>query len=307
MVEITKEKSKENLKMHLSKLTSDNNPEAPSFMEKFINLEVTHTFAESRDGGETYIWRKIFLHPNSEHRGLLSYEYRKKNKLLYSNENEPKGVAANFGLNEYVFAYLGSHESYYAGKKDENIPAFGVFISKKIEEKNTSNASRRDLASPEILESIKDLSWEEEKEHIKTEFFVPEDARIFIAYEISQKYNGDIWDYWGNLEYVKVRDNYLNKMWERKAEIHFFEKVQIDDIKGIIWPVKKYRINGGGSDSSYHIEQIMDFAEKYPRIKIYQYDWTPKYGHKAFLNASYHISKHFFDNGEYPENQIYKI
>lgn len=285
MVVITKEELKKNYERHLDKFT--NCPAPLDFPDNFLKLEVTHTFPESRDGVAGKLWREIFLNHIEEHRGLLSYECRKKNNLLH-DEGKPEGVVAEkFGLYGYVFAYLGAHESYYANKGVA--PAFGVFISREIEKEDTSNASCRDIAILGIsIDNERELT-DDEIKRIKGEFLFPEDARKIITYEISKNYDGDIWKYW-------------KSSWENKVEMHFFEKVHIDNIKGIIWPVRKYRKLGGRIDISYYHEQFMDFAKECPHIKIYQYDWTPKYGHKAFQNASYRISEYFFKHGKYPDN-----
>jgi hypothetical protein len=218
---------------------------------------------------------------------LLSYEYRKRNHLLFADEN-PKGiVACEFGLYKYVFAFLCSHEPYYAENYAE--PAFGVFISKEIEKDDTVNASRRDMATLEININEERALTDEEIKRIRAEFLMPEDARKLIACEINKNYDKSIWEYW-------------DAPWDKKAEMHFFDKVRIEDIKGIIWPVKKLNMKGGRTDMSYYYDQFMDFAKECPHIKIYQYDWTSKYGHKAFKNASRYVSEFFYNHGKYPEN-----
>jgi hypothetical protein len=282
MLMIEKTELKKNFETHLRNFAALTEP--PGFMDMSINLEVTHTFAESNDGGTTRLLEKIFFNPNKNHRGLLSYGYREKHKL--PNSRKPATYAKKFGLNDFVFAYPGSHEPYYAGKDIE--PSFGVFISKELEKTDTANASRRDLASSEIIKPV------------RKEFLTPEDARTLIACEISTKYNGDIWYYWGSPLYFNEA-GYFRKMWERKAEMHFYDSVPPKYIRGIIWPDKKYHIHGGINSSS-QIKEMQGFAQLYPDIKIYNYKWTAKYGQEAFVNASCYVSKYYYENQKYPES-----
>ncbi|MDR2472395.1 MAG: hypothetical protein LBD53_02365 [Tannerella sp.] len=263
---------------HWSRITENRDNSLPDFTDRFMRLEVTHTFSESA-------YNNIFLNPDAQHRGLLSYEYRRSHGLTTSRP--PTEPAASFGLNRFVFAYLGSHEPYYAGQDTD--PAFGVFISRNLEYLETSNASRRDLASPEIREPIQD------------EFMMPEDARKIIALEIENNHQGDIWSYWGN------PNGDLKKMWESKAEMHFLDKIQISDIKGILWPVKINTYSANGRDYSQHTREQQEFAELYPHIKIYNYTWKSNfnYGSKSFINASCCVSKHYFSNNDYPPSQMY--
>lgn len=257
----------------------------PSFANQLMSLEVTHTFAESADGGKTLLWKEIFFHANKAHRGLLSHHYREANGL--PSGRKPTGDVKALGLDGFVFAYLGSHEPYYGGNDVD--PSFGVFISKDLERLDAANASRRDFASPEI------------KKPFEGEFLTPQDARKLIAYEVQERYGGDVWYYWGAPQHWKD-PVYLKEMWTRKAEMHFLRKVSAEKITAIIWPDKKYHIQGGGVDSSYQIAERQSFARQYPKIKIYTYEWTARYGQDAFLNASYYVSKYFFDHNEYPES-----
>jgi hypothetical protein len=281
MFDIKEEELKKNFAAHFREFEGD---PPPDFMDKLMNLEVTHTFALSNDKGKTVVWKQIFLNQNSDHRGLLSYNYRQKHEL--QNSREPSENAEKHGLNDFVFAYLGSHDPYYGGKNTE--PSFGVFISKELEKELTTNASRRDLASPEAVKSNEEI-----------EFLKPEDARKLIAYEINKKYNGKIWYYWGSPQdrekETETETEYLKNMWTRKAEMHFFEKVPTSAIKAIIWP-NLIHYTKDGFDSSYQIEERRVFSEQYPEIKIYDYDWMSDDGQDTFVEVSCKISQKFLNN-----------
>jgi hypothetical protein len=284
VTEITRDQLSRNFDTHLKNITNEQKIVVPDFMDQFMQLDVTHTFAEiDRDGCS--LFQNIFFNSNENHRGLLSYQYRENNGL--PNSRDPSGDAALFGLYEFVYAYLGSHEPYYGGGDID--PAFGVFLSKELERTISSNASRRDLASPEI------------RPPVENEFMIPEDARKIIVFEIVNGYHGDIWHYWGNPNADYADADYLKNMWKKKAEMHFFDSVQISDINGIIWPHKRvWTVNG--FDDSQRTEKQRQFVELYPNIRIYNYQWNPESGSKAFLNASYRVSQYLFEHNEYPEN-----
>jgi hypothetical protein len=276
-----KEKLKKNFEAHLRELGCSAPPEDAGVL---MNLEVTHTFAESNDGGKTLLLEKIFFNSNEDHRGLLSREYRCRNGLQKRNEGrQPSEIVGKFGLDNFVFAYFGSHEAYYAGTDDID-PAFGVFISKELEINDATNASRRDLASAEAREPLCE------------EFLMPEDARKLVACEVDKKYGGNIWNYWGTPEYAE-------RMWERKVEMHFFEKVPTSAVKGIIWPNKIFHTEGKHNvPNKKEEERKQRFKDLYPNIKVYDYEWTPRYGQDAFLEASCYVSQYFFTHNEYPES-----
>jgi hypothetical protein len=280
VAELSEEQLRRNYEAHLDRITNGREVIWPDFMAQFMQLEVTHTFGES-------VYERIFLNSNKDHSGLLSHEYRRNHGL--SNSRKPMGHAGLFGLDSFVFAYLGSHEPYYANIDTD--PAFGVFISRRLESDNSSNATRRDLASPEISNKS--------QREIEKEFMLPEDARKIIALEIETVHRGDIWSYWGN----PSAD--LSSMWKAKAEMHFLERVRVSDIRGIIWPNKTV-YSFYGYDNSKLTGEKQEFVRLYPHIHIYDYPWTPASGSRAFVNASCSVSRYFFINNKYPQSQMYE-
>jgi hypothetical protein len=272
-----------NFEWHLNRITEGNPVDSPSFMDRFMTLDVTHTFGEYNSRGEI-LWKKIFMNPNIAQRGLLSHAYRELHGM--ENSRNPTDNVVNERLNEYVFAYLGSHEDFYAGTF-ENTP-FGVFISIALEDFNTTDASYRDLDSPQM-------------KCINHAFLKPADARRMIAYEINELYEGNLWYYWGSPDYISEND-YKETMWTKKAEMHFFNKVDTKYIKGILWPIIPHWTEEGADIEDY-ISDIRLFQRYYPDIKVYSYDWSIDFGSDAFLNASYFVSHYFYIHGQYPESQ----
>ena len=281
-----KEKLIVNFNNHLEQLRNEYGDYSilSEFVKCFKKLETTHTFAHSivtENGDEIYPYIDIFFN----HGSLLSHEYRLRNGI--KNTKQPTERDLKFNLDKTVFAYLGSHDSYYGGK--DYCPSFGVFISKNLEKNVLTNSSRRDLDSKEI------------KEPFDEEFLLPNDARVLIAHEITTRHNNNIWYYWGDPTYANSIKGYYRNMWEWKAEFHFPDKIDFSDINGVIWPNINLLVEDG-VDLSLYLEEKRAFAKQYPHINIYEYEWTNKLGIYAFLNASHYVSKYYFENNKYPKS-----
>ena len=201
------------------------------------------------------------------------------------------GEAHNYPF--FVYSYLGSHDHYYSRLRGEDIPlpAFGVFISNKLDKKKYSNATRVDLSSPEANKEAK------EKEFLTTKL-----AREYTAYQIANEHNGNIIDYSG--DYSKAKDGEEPSKW--KTEFHYLYKVDISSIEAVIWPYMELRTTAGPIDDPRAIKSIKKFKKMQPGIKIYPYKWSRVNHKERFMFSSNIILKSIFESGTYIDGIKFK-
>ena len=264
--------------------------EAPTFELKHIlaNMHTTHTF-----GQEESRRRKPFIDILFKNQALLSQVYRNRGGMYYKDE-QLASLGQGTMLANYVFAYLGIHQHYYAMNKSKTlqVPAFGVFLPASLENSALANATRRDLSS---TESVPDKA---------LEFMQPADARQYAAYEIVNKYGSDFWHYWGNLDKIWHDANYCNTNWAWKVEMHYAEKVPISSFDAIIWPLQKIvGRNGDTFDDPKMLEYIGQFKQQNSTIRVYTYEWNAQFATLCLSTASYIVSKHYYDYLEYIPNE----
>lgn len=298
---LTIEQLEQNYKRQLNQLCATCKIEPLPFLFHLVDaLRVTHTFPSEKFWGNKtqYPYKEILF----ETQKLLSSTKRRK-----IDKNEPTrdmDHARDFGLDNYVFAYLGRHQPYYATLHDAtsaifpNISyPFGIFIKRECEVFPKCNASRRDLASNQITTP-----------HY-CEFFLPQDARSFVAYQImSERHNKDAWHYWGAARYSLSDEKYNRENWQWLIEFHFLEELSIENIEAILWPIEKVFLNVGfGETTSVLKKDASEFREKHPGCCVIEYDCDLPTAGDDFIRASCAVTRFFIEEGQYPESAFQAI
>ena len=181
-VSLNKKQLKENYNHWLNLWPDRTEPEPEIMLRLTDNVLTTHTFPFSKilDTGDVIPYETIFSEKPGN--GVLSNGYRKAVKINPDDDKSNRNIPD--GLENYVFAYLGIHQPYYARKQDDkigvNTKPFGIFVkspneSASIETFDDCHASRRDvgLGNEDVNQSDKDK-----------EFLLAEDARMLMAYQI---------------------------------------------------------------------------------------------------------------------------
>lgn len=265
------------------------------FNHNILTMHTTHTFGYEKrfflDIARTikhvvYPYQAILINDKA----LLSDLYRSGHSKKVKGESERKmDKAREYGLDNYVFAYLGSHEYYYADSDGMNIPAFGVFLSYSLDYDKNTNVTLYDLKS--------DLGSAFTPEQMT---LTPQDARILTAHEITLNFRGDFFSYW-------ICDAYASKayhesdMWKHKREFHYWEKVELADIEAIIWPIELVE----DEDTSQPVPrygvmaEITEFKRNHPAANVYKYEWIATEAEDRFAYASYLISSHYYLTNTY--------
>jgi len=191
--------------------------------------------------------------------------------------------ARNYGLDKFVFTYLGAHEYYYSRSRGVNMPAFGVFLSSKLDNRDEkANATMYDLESHLVAgRDPSELT------------LAPSDARDITGFEIANRYDDKFHDYWCGLNYETK--NGSDESWASKREFHYYDKVSIEHIEAIIWPIQKgfdaqlgqFVVRADISDD------IRKFRKNHSRIHIYPYEWNSPEGKDRFHYASFLVVDEF--------------
>jgi len=230
-----------------------------------------------------YPYQKILL----QDKALLSDSIRAKKNRDFRVRKMTK--ARNYGLHEYIFCHLGSHEYYYSQYAGSPVPAFGVFLSSNLDATNQANATLYDLES----RLVGNLPPEDITLDVK-------DARMYTAHEIAQYCNNDFFTYWICQNYVQ-KEYCDTNTWEHKREFHYYEEVGADNIMAVIWPVE---LEFDTDLSSFVPRQniaaeIIQFQRHHKNIPVYQYEWNEPEGQKRFAYASFLVTNSLYKNGTF--------
>lgn len=262
----------------------DNLPTTHSFgYEKIFYLDVTKNITRSVFPAKSILF---------QHKAFLSDSSRDKVAIL--GDTQPKREmtkAREFGLDEFVFAYLGVHEYYYTQCQGINVPAFGAFFKASLDLiKPLANATLYDLESP--------LASPYKPEDI---VLTAQNARELTLNEISNSYSNDFYDYWICEGYISkgILDG---KKWARKREFHYHEKVDVSELTALLWPLElrydpvteKAEIRGAT------IREIRDFKSTYPDVQVFTYIWIGEEGEDRFTFGSHLIAKELLEVGALP-------
>jgi hypothetical protein len=248
----------------------------------------THAFG-SRAGGESRLYRKILF----EDGGLKSNRSRRSTSrdLLASVPDLAKSV----GLDEYVFTYLGIHDPYYART---HFPAFGIFVSKSAEKHPQSNASSRDLSSPEFAAFVKTLTPDE----ILLHFYLPDRGRQLAAREFqtdAHDHGGDFKKYWGSPELWE--GDYARDHWKWMFEFHFLDNIPCSEFDAVLWPLEThYNPWTRGRIPSKASEDRSNFAKQHPSCTIISYPSSFAKPGLGFIYASWQAIGHYLQHGIFP-------
>lgn|GEM_PF-2646999 len=201
--------------------------------------------------------------------------------------------ARDFGLDEYVFAYLGVHEYYYTQCRASNTPAFGAFFPADL-----------DRTMPDSNVTLYDLQSSNAAPYQPEEMTLyPDDARSITSNEIHNKYGSDFFNYWICDDYV-VNDFIDDNKWMQKREFHYKEKVDVSNLAAILWPLDlSYSPGSGPTIKTSTLVEIVEFQRQYPSIEIYKYLWINAEGYDRFTFASYLIGKDIFELGRLPSQR----
>ena len=200
-------------------------------------------------------------------------------------------VARENGLDHYVFAYLGTHDPYYAERRRCLSFPFGVFLRKQGECLPSCNATRRDLGSAEATPPY------------CQQFLSPGNGRELSALETANdaRHGRDYWRYWGAARYWKEPD-FARTQWQWKIELHYRDNVPITDFEAILWPiVDTPALSGGYKLSSLQIKAA-DFRDRHPECSVIEYRCTAGNAKLDFVSASYAVARYLLETGHYPED-----
>lgn len=287
------------LKLNFDKLVSQLSataPPDPALKNSLLTMHTTHTFGYEKtfytDASRTlshtvYPYRSILI----EKRAFLSERYRNKGLMHQAGEQTRKMTKARiYGLDNYVFAYLGLHEYYYAQTDGMNIPAYGAFLSHTLDYEAHANSTLYDL------ESGLAAGYDPKDITLNTN-----DARVFTASEITVRYENDLFTYWICPEYAD-KAFYDDHMWAHKREFHYREKVELADMEAILWPVELVAID----DTDRMViradirAEIAEFRRYNPKVNVYKYIWKGAEGLERFSFASKLVTEYYYQQNEYP-------
>jgi hypothetical protein len=267
---------------------------------KFLmhNIFTTHTFGGTKHwkDGHSAPYKRILF--NEKH--LYSNEFRLRNNLLEPGEPQRSMLKAReVNLDNYVFAYLGHHEHYYAAYEGTNLPPFGIFIPQQLDHLDSTKVTKFDFASP--------LSNAENE--FANFYSTPFDAREDSIDRIKKDFNGNFFHYWICPDY-ETNGCFSSEAWKWKIEFHYHEKVSIFDIAAILWPIiyiaKEDPAHPGtvifkpDPDIERYREEFQN-DKRCKRIKVYPFVWEVETSMERFCHASYLITKYFHDHHALPE------
>jgi len=253
----------------------------PADKANLLRLPTTHTFGSLSGTGEP-LWKRILL----QDAALLSHASRETTNE-HPQDATVAATAKNWGLNQFVFSYLGVHDPYYARA---NFPAFGVFINKEAETFPRCNATRRDLATLEAATNEAALY-----------FLLPDNARELAGLELESTADcqGQFWRYWGAHQYWD--DEFSRNHWRWKIEFHFLNSVPASEFEAVLWPIEPARVSPfrRGRFPLRPSEQD-DYAAQNPASVIISYDCPTSEPGLAFVRASASAAIYYLTHGEFP-------
>jgi hypothetical protein len=248
-------------------------------------LPTTHTFG-SRSGPVEHLDRKILF----EDQALLSNAARTRTHPV-AKSGTVASMAVRLGLNEFVFTYLGVHDPYYSRT---HFPAFGVFAKRDIEVFPSCNATRRDLASPEVIT--------DDDATILLQFLLPVDARELAGTELQtdSRHKGSFHCYWGFPEFWNDH-TYAKQNWQWKYEFHFFDSIPTTQFDAVLWPMEM-RVNRWtrGRVPAPLTARQAEFAAAHPNCAVIPYEPSTRRPGQAFVSASARVAEYYLRNSHFP-------
>jgi hypothetical protein len=283
MVDATKDldedKLRENFRHWVAQWPGTSGLSAGSVTECLLPTAHTFGFYRELSGDRRLIYEDILL----TDKALVCDKSRKRNKKLL-----PERVR-RLKLHHFVFSYFGIHDSYYTRGGELAIPGFGVFIKTKLENFPVCNATRRDVNSPEV------------KRPLAREFLLPGDAKAlaFLQAENDDRHGGDFWHYWGDPG-LFFDDHYSNSHWEWKIELHFRDRVPVEDFAAILWPFELRAVRAGRLERRM-LGEYEVFQSLFPECKVIPYNWEEPGQNSSLLVASYAVARYYLANNKFPE------
>lgn len=262
-------------------------------------IPTAHTFPSEIWIGDTarYPYREIFF----EDRALLSRNSRTdRGKIQKGDPVRTMEDAIECNLHHFVFAYLAVHDPYYAeqGRPEDVAPTqwpFGVFIPHTLDEFPRCNATRRDLASPDVKNGT---------EGLEAQFLMPDDARRYAEYECQndERHKGDFWHYWGGYQYWRDPKYKEENPWTWRLEFHYLNSVLVEQVSAVLWPVGMVRLESGGwRPTLTDNKEVQRFRMEYPGISLVTYNWDPDDFSDSLIRASYSVMRYYLDKGLFPD------
>jgi hypothetical protein len=262
---------------------------AKTKLNNIDKMPTTHSFGyektfKSGGSSSTIYPAKAILFENKAF--LSDLEREKLTPIAYAAVPKRTMIKArDYGLDDFVFSYLGVHEYWYTQSYGINVPAFGAFFSPDLEtELPNSNATLYDLesrfASPFTPQKIT---------------LTTPSARDITLNEVCNKYKNNFFAYWVCEDYL-AKDFIDADKWMYKREFHFYEQVPVRRLQAILWPLEltpkkapaKPSVNGN------ILKEIAEFKTLYPDVQIYQYIWDGDEGDQRFTFASFLIAEELY-------------
>jgi hypothetical protein len=307
-IKITRKKMRANFDYWLSQWAKLENPDAEVVQLLKNNVYTTHTFPYRKKKGNDYIFPYKSVFSDTLANGILSNGLRKQQNINPEDDKSCRNIPS--GLENYVFAYLGIHQPYYAKEIEGQLgfipKPFGVFITHSL------NGQSQEIF-PHHHSSRRDVGKENEdvdQKKIENEYLLPEDARKLMAYQIfndrahkiGKTANDWFWHYYGCPDYWQD-NNYASNSWKKKAEFRFFEKIPIANIAAVLWPVWLDGHDENGEDIFSHThEELTTYASMFPDCKFITYDLDLKDPEISYIDASYWATKYYLEFNRFPEN-----
>jgi len=262
------------------------------FEDALRQVPTTHSFG-ARSGGILKLDEKVLF----EDKALLANTERRR-ALASVGAGTVGSTAARWGLDEFVFTYLGVHDPYYART---HFPAFGVFVKRGAETFPRCNATRRDLASPE--------TGGDDDATVRLQFLLPSDARDLpsdtrelASLELGNddRHQGSFRRYWGFPEFW-ADAGYATDSWKWKHEFHFLEQIPTTNFDAILWP-REMRVNAWtrGFVPAPLTDRQSEFMDAHKQCAVISYSPSTHYPASAFVSASARVAEHYVRTGSFP-------
>lgn len=201
------------------------------------------------------------------------------------------------GLNWFVFCSHGIHNPRFAGEPEHHIRPFGVFVSKKAEDRDFpyAHASRRDIDEKNAEVSVSKT--EDALEFIMT----PQKARYLLPMEIASdaRFNNDFFAYWGDQE-LWLDDGKRACHWQWKYEFRFYASVPMDEIEAVLWPNELEFDEVLDCAVPWAQEELSEFVRDYPKIAIITYPMDYEDPGGCFWSASYKVASFYCAKERFP-------
>ncbi|MDB5141169.1 MAG: hypothetical protein JWR12_3085 [Mucilaginibacter sp.] len=275
-------------------------PSATNSIKSLEDLPTTHSFGYEKvfflDEAKT-ITKSVFPAQNIlfENKAFLSDKIR--DSMRPADDPQPKRTmvkARDYGLDEFVFSYLGVHEYYYTQCEALNTPAFGAFFPAVLDDRiSDTNVTLFDLESPLAL------PYKPEEMTL-----YPKDGRLVTENEIHNKYAKDFYEYWVCEEYEE-KEFIDNNKWMQKREFHYKDKITVNQLNAILWPLD-FVYDDDTNITSLNpvtLNEIQNFRVQNSEVEIYRYLWIGSEGYDRFTIASYLIGKHYYETGSLPSQK----